>query len=112
MKQFFLQLVSATHGQGPSSTRFIYLISHLAASFSALMASLGGVYSYCATGKPADKVYWAGVATLWMATLGAGTFAKYDQQRRTLKAKAPADEADRSSMDSAVLLPAAAMSGD
>ena len=108
MKNFVLQLLSATQGEGPSSTRLIYLISHLSASFSAVMASLGGVYAYCSHNR-ADSAYWLGVASLWMATLGCGTFAKSRQAKQR--------QADRNSEDpkesmAGMLQPAQAMSGD
>lgn len=109
MKGFVLQLLSATHGQGPSSTRLIYLLSHLSCTLSALIASLGGVYAYCQSGR-ADGAYWAGVASLWMATLGCGTFAKSRQAKpRANEAQQADDHKDLSGM---VLQPAPAMSGD
>jgi uncharacterized membrane protein YuzA (DUF378 family) len=80
MKRLFQNLISSTHGNGPSSTRLIYLINGLAAAFSALVITIGGMVVYCAT-KQADTVYWAGVAALWTATLGFGAKAKNEQQK-------------------------------
>jgi len=80
MKQFFKNLISSTHGNGPSSTRLIYLINGLAAVLCALIATIGGTIVYCLTDK-ADMVYWTGVAALWTATLGFGAKAKTEQQK-------------------------------
>ena len=80
MKELFFGLISATHGQGPSSARLVYLINGLAAVFSAIVATMGGTIMYCAKEK-ADPVYWAGVAALWTATLGFGTKIKSEQQK-------------------------------
>ena len=80
MKLLFQNLISSTHGNGPSSTRLIYLINGLAAAFSALVVTIGGMVVYCVTDK-ADVVYWTGVAALWTATLGFGAKAKNEQQK-------------------------------
>ncbi|HTR67802.1 MAG TPA: hypothetical protein VMH85_18620 [Terriglobales bacterium] len=82
MKSFFTQLVSATRGQGPSSTRFIYLVTHLAAVFCAVMMSIGGILVYCVR-SGADAHYWWAVSGIWATTLGVGGLAKVDQQKRS-----------------------------
>ena len=80
MNQVIASLISPTHGAGPSCTKLVYLINGVAAVFSSLVATMGGIIVYCATGK-ADGVYWAGVAALWTATLGFGAKTKSDQQK-------------------------------
>jgi hypothetical protein len=80
MKDLFLDLISATYGRGPSSTRLVYLTNGLAAVFCSLVMTIGGIVVYCATGK-ADAVYWTTVAALWTATLGFGAKTKSEQQK-------------------------------
>lgn len=80
MKQLLLNLISATHGGGPSSTRLVYLINGVAAVFCSIVATLGGIIVYCARAR-ADAVYWGAVAALWTATLGFGAKAKTEQQK-------------------------------
>lgn len=82
MNQLIANLISPTHGNGPSCTKAIYLINGVAAVFSSLVATMGGTIFYCATGK-ADGVYWTGVAALWTATLGFGAKTKNEQQKAT-----------------------------
>jgi hypothetical protein len=82
MSSFFTQLVSATKGEGPSTTRFVYLVSGLMASFCALLMTIGGVLRYCAQGT-ADSAYWMAVVSLWTVKLGIGGWAKTDQQKHT-----------------------------
>ena len=82
MKELFFGLISATQGKGPSSTRLVYLINGLAAAFCAIVATMGGTFVYCQD-HVADKVYWAGVAALWTATLGFGAKTKSEQNRTT-----------------------------
>lgn len=79
MKNFFISLVSATQGGGPSSTRFIYLVNGLAAALGALIMTIGGIEAYCLRER-ADPVYWAGTAALWTASLGFGSKTKDHQQ--------------------------------
>jgi uncharacterized membrane protein len=80
MKDLLTQLISATRGNGPSSTRLVYLVNGLAAVFCALVMTIGGILVYCNAGK-ADAVYWAAVAALWTATLGFGARTKNQQQK-------------------------------
>jgi hypothetical protein len=82
MKELFFSLISATRGNGPSSTRLVYLVNGLAAVFCALVMTIGGIIVYCAAGK-ADAVYWTTVAALWTATLGFGSKTKNEQQKAT-----------------------------
>jgi len=82
MKELFFGLISATRGKGPSSTRLVYLINGLAAACCAIVATMGGTFVYCQD-HVADKVYWAGVAALWTATLGFGAKSKNEQSRTT-----------------------------
>ena len=82
MNRLFLNLLSATHGNGPSCTRLVYLINGVASCFCSLFATIGGTIFYCATGK-ADEIYWAAVAAMWTATLGFGAMAKSNQQKAT-----------------------------
>lgn len=91
MKDFFRQLLSSTEGQGPSSTRLIYLLNGLAASFCATVATVAGLIVYCYCRK-AEPTYWAAVAALWTTTLGFGTSAKNAQAEITkekVKASTP-----------------------
>jgi uncharacterized membrane protein len=80
MKDLLMQLISATRGNGPSSTRLVYLVNGMAAVFCALVMTIGGIIVYCAAGK-ADAVYWTAVAALWTATLGFGAKTKKEQQK-------------------------------
>ena len=57
MKNFFVSLVSATQGSGPSSTRFVSLVNGVAAAIGALVMTLGGIQAYCFHER-ADPVYW------------------------------------------------------
>lgn len=82
MKSFFTNLISATHGNGPSSTRLIYLLNGLGALFCAILMTLGGIFVYCHD-RTADGAYWAGAAAMWTATLGFGAGAKTCQQKAT-----------------------------
>jgi len=82
MKSFLQSLISATHGQGPSSTRLIYLLNGLAAVFSALVMTIGGIFVYCHD-RTANPAYWTGAAAMWTATLGFGARAKTEQQKAT-----------------------------
>jgi hypothetical protein len=79
MKSFLLSLISATHGQGPSSTRLVYLMNGVGAAFCALVMTIGGIEVYYVRGD-ADAVYWGCVAALWTATLGFGSKSKDHQQ--------------------------------
>lgn len=90
MNQLFANLISPTHGNGPSCTKLVYLINGVAAVFSSLVATIGGTIVYCATGK-ADGVYWAGVAALWTATLGFGAKTKNEQQKASKEIVLAAD---------------------
>ena len=78
--EIFTQLISATRGTGPSSTRLVYLVNGLAAVFSALLMTIGGILVYCITAK-ADAMYWTATAALWTATLGFGAKTKSEQQK-------------------------------
>ncbi len=80
MKDLLTQLISATRGNGPSSTRLVYLVNGLAAVFCALVMTIGGIIVYCLVGK-ADAIYWTAVAALWTATLGFGARTKSQQQK-------------------------------
>ncbi len=80
MNLLFLNLLSATHGNGPSCTRLVYLINGVASCFCSLFGTIGGTIYYCATGK-ADPIYWTAIAAMWTATLGFGAKAKSDQQK-------------------------------
>lgn len=80
MRNLLMQLISATQGKGPSSTRLVYLVNGMAAVFCALLMTVGGIIVYCAVGK-ADAVYWTAVAALWTATLGFGAKTKKEQQK-------------------------------
>lgn len=82
MKTFVTQLVSATKGEGPSTTRFVYLVSGLMAALCGLLMTIGGVLRYCAQGT-ADSTYWMAVVSLWTVKLGIGGWAKTDQQKHT-----------------------------
>jgi len=82
MKEFFFSLISATQGKGPSSTRLVYLINGVAAVSCAIVATIGATLVYCERGT-ADGVYWAGVASLWTATLGFGAKTKSEQHKTT-----------------------------
>ena len=79
MKNFFMNLISATHGSGPSSTRLIYLVNGLASVFSAIVMTIGGIEVYCVH-QTANAAYWGGAAALWTASLGFGSLAKNHQQ--------------------------------
>ena len=79
MKNFFVSLVSATQGSGPSSTRFVYLVNGVAAAIGALVMTLGGIQADCFHER-ADPVYWGGTAALWTASLGFGSKTKDHQQ--------------------------------
>jgi hypothetical protein len=88
----FIQLISATRGSGPSSTRLVYLINGLAAVFCALVMTIGGILVYC-MGAKADAVYWTATAALWTATLGFGAKTKNEQQKASTQiALAPREE--------------------
>lgn len=87
MKAFFMQLISSTEGKGPSSTRLVYLVSGLMATFSAVVMTLGGVLVYCGDGHKSDPNYWIAVVGLWTAKLGIGGWAKAEQQKRTKEIK-------------------------
>jgi uncharacterized membrane protein len=80
MKDLLRNLISATQGNGPSSTRLVYLVNGLAAVFCALVMTIGGIIVYCGRGR-ADAVYWTSAAALWTATLGFGAKTKNEQQR-------------------------------
>jgi uncharacterized membrane protein len=80
MKDLVIQLISATRGNGPSSTRLVYLVNGVAAVFCAFVMTIGGILVYCSAGK-ADAIYWAAVAALWTATLGFGARTKSQQQK-------------------------------
>ena len=80
MKTLIHNLITATQGSGPSSTRLVYLVNGLAAVFCAIVMTFGGIIVYCALGK-ADAVYWTSAAALWTATLGFGAKTKNEQQK-------------------------------
>lgn len=80
MMNLFNSLISSTHGQGPSSTRLVYLMNGLAAVMCALLMTIGGIIVYCVTGN-ANATYWTGTVALWTATLGFGARAKNEQQK-------------------------------
>jgi uncharacterized membrane protein YuzA (DUF378 family) len=82
IKGLFLQLISATEGQGPSCTRLVYLLNGAGALFSAVLSTIGGVMVYCIRNE-ASTVYWGGVASLWTATLGFGAMVKRHQTNAT-----------------------------
>jgi uncharacterized membrane protein len=80
VKNLIHNLITATQGNGPSSTRLVYLVNGLASVFCAIVMTLGGIIVYCALGK-ADAVYWTSAAALWTATLGFGAKTKNEQQK-------------------------------
>lgn len=82
MKTFFRELISATQGEGPSSTRFVYLVSSLVAALCGLLMTVGGVVAYCRDGT-AESSYWAAVVALWTAKLGICGWAKTEQQKKS-----------------------------
>jgi hypothetical protein len=83
LKDLFFKLISASQGQA-SSTRLLYLVSGLAAVFSALVMTMGGVIEYCVH-HDADAVYWGAVATLWTAKLGFSAYEKNEQQKHAVE---------------------------
>jgi uncharacterized membrane protein YuzA (DUF378 family) len=80
LKELFLNLISATQGKGPSSTRLVYLMNGMVAVFCSLVMTIGGIEVYCAKTK-ADPVYWTAVGALWTATLGFGAKTKREQNQ-------------------------------
>ena len=82
MKDVFLQLISPNHGQGPSSTRFVYVLNGMAAVLGALIMTTGGMIVYCNQHR-ADETYWLATGALWGASLGFATRAKTDQQKQS-----------------------------
>lgn len=73
-------LISQTHGAGPSSTKAVYLNAGYCAAWSATLATAGGVGVYIAYGT-ANAVYWGAVTALWTAALGFATSAKKTQNQ-------------------------------
>jgi len=77
-----LRLISASGGKGPSCTRLVYLLNGVGALFCAIFSTIAGAMVYCVRGE-ANTVYWAGVASMWTATLGFGALAKKHQTDTT-----------------------------
>lgn len=81
-------LTTPSAGAGPSTTKLVYLSNGMAACYCAVLATVGGVAVYVFDGR-ADVVYWAGVASMWTATLGfAGSALKNQHQQAATVATA------------------------
>lgn len=66
---FLREYTTASAGQGPSSTKLVWLTAGLASAYCATLMTVGGVSVYVFLGK-ADGVYWTAVGALWVNTLG------------------------------------------
>lgn len=67
--EFLRSYTTANAGQGPSSTKLIWLTAGLASVYCATLATLGGVSVYVFQER-ADNTYWLGVGALWVNALG------------------------------------------
>lgn len=74
--------ISATSGQGVSSTKIVWLSNGMLSCYCATLATAGGVGVYVFLQK-ADPIYWAGVGALWVNALGFATSAKKNQNQTT-----------------------------
>lgn len=74
----YLKLISPQAGDGPSSTKWVFLHAGALSIYCATLASVGGVMVYLCF-RIADAVYWAAVGGLWTAALGFATSAKKHQ---------------------------------
>lgn len=80
--KLFREAVSATSGQGVSSTKIVWLSNGMLSCYCATLATVGGVAVYVFMQK-ADGIYWAGVGALWVNALGFATSAKKNQNQTT-----------------------------
>lgn len=78
----YLKLISPQQGDGPSSTKWVYLHAGALSIYCATLATVGGVAVYVFLQK-ADGIYWAAVGGMWINALGFATSAKKHQTTAT-----------------------------
>lgn len=78
------EYTTANAGQGPSSTKLVYVHAGLASVYCATVATLGGVSAYLFQGH-ADGVFWAAVGALWVNALAFASSVQKGQHRAAAK---------------------------
>lgn len=67
-------------GQGPSTTKLVWLTAGLASVYSATVGTLAGVSVYIFLGR-SDATYWVFIGSLWTAALGFAQSVQKSQHR-------------------------------
>lgn len=76
---FEVKLVTPGKGDGPSSTRYVYLRAGTLSVYAAFMATFACVIVYAMDGHKADGGFLAFAAGLWLNALGFASSVKKNQ---------------------------------
>lgn len=77
---FLKEYTARTAGDGPSTTKLVWLHAGLVSVYCAALATVGGVSVYLFQGK-ADSTYWLGVGALWVNSLGFASSVQRGQHK-------------------------------
>ena len=78
LSELYLKLISYSGKTGPSSVKFVWLHAGIAAVYSSVLVTIGGVSVYVFQ-HVADPIYWAGCASMWTVTIGFAQSVKKNQ---------------------------------
>ena len=67
--EFLKRYTIPSGGQGPSTTKLVWMTAGLASVYCAVVGTLAGVSVYVFLGR-ADSTYWLAIGGLWTAALG------------------------------------------
>lgn len=89
---FEIKLVTPGKGDGPSSTRYVYLRAGALSVYAAFLATTAAVAVYMMDGHKADAVFLGFAGALWLNALGFASNVKKHQiaNARDPNAQAPA----------------------
>lgn len=76
---FEIKLVTPGKGDGPSTTRFVYLRAGTLSVYSAFLATVACVVVYLMDGHKADALFLGFAAGLWVNTLAFASKVKTNQ---------------------------------
>lgn len=81
-RDLYVKLISKQQGDGPSSTKWVYLNAGALSIYCASLATVGGVAVYVIH-LTADATYWMAVGALWVNTLGFASSVKKNEANAT-----------------------------